>query len=238
MYIEANRNRVNQINTEINRLPVSFHDFKIFFVSDIHRRIIQDSVIEKAHTADIVIIGGDLAEKGVPIERVKNNLMKLKKIGPSYFVWGNNDYELNTKELCDAIQDCGVQIINNGCISLEQGNEKIDIAAVDDLSLKKDDLKQALANSYSSCKILISHNPDIVKKINKRDNISLVLSGHTHGGQIRLGPLGIAKRGGWYAGDSCHLFISNGYGTRHLPLRLGAQSETNLITLKQVKSLH
>jgi predicted MPP superfamily phosphohydrolase len=238
MYIEANRNRVNSVNAVINSLPDSFHDFQLFFISDVHRRIIHDSVIEKASTANIVIIGGDLAEKGVPIERVKENLLKLTKIAPVYFVWGNNDYELNMKELSAAINNCGVEIINNSCVSIEQGGKKIDIAGVDDLSLKKDNLEQALSDSHSPCKILISHNPDIVKKMKEKDDISLVVSGHTHGGQIRLGPFGIAKRGGWYAEGTYQLFISNGYGTRHLPLRLGAESETNLITLKQAKSLH
>jgi predicted MPP superfamily phosphohydrolase len=237
MYIEANRNRVNAHEIELDMLPDSFHNFKMFFISDVHRRLISDLIIEKANEAEVVIIGGDLAEKGVPIERIKANLLKLSKIAPVYFVWGNNDYEIDHRIFKKTINDCGVHILDNSSVLLQKGIKTIDLAAINDLSLKKANLKETLSGCSSECRILISHNPAIMKKINKDDDINLVLSGHTHGGQIRLGPFGIAKKGGWYFGGSCPLFISNGYGTRHLPLRFGAQSETNMITLKQAKSL-
>ena len=68
----------------------------MFFISDIHRRIVSESIIEEVSgKVDVVIIGGDLLEKGVPMERVKENIKKLKKLGPILFVWGNNDYEVD-----------------------------------------------------------------------------------------------------------------------------------------------
>lgn len=69
MYIEAHRNRVSLDTIKIDRLPGSFKNFKIFFISDIHRRTITKKLIEKAEKADIVIIGGDLVEKGVPMDK-------------------------------------------------------------------------------------------------------------------------------------------------------------------------
>jgi uncharacterized protein len=231
MYIEAHRNRVSIDTVNIDKLPVSFKNFKIFFISDVHRRTITNKLIEKAIKADIVIIGGDLVEKGVPMDRVEDNIKMLSKIGPVHFVWGNNDYDVDINYLKNTISDNGAIILDNTCISLKRNNEVLDIAGINDLSFGKDRLEDAIMNCSSSCRILISHNPDISRKIKKEYQIRLVLSGHTHGGQIRMGPLGIAKRGGWYDEGYYKLLVSNGFGATHLPLRFGAPCEAHLITL-------
>ena len=71
--------------------------------------IISDKLIEGARDkADLVIIGGDIRERGVPIERVEKNILKLKELGPLYFVWGNNDYEGDFHELgCNSSEAWG-----------------------------------------------------------------------------------------------------------------------------------
>lgn len=231
MYIEAHRNRVSLDTVKIDKLPGSFKNFKIFFISDIHRRTITKNLLEKAGTANIVIIGGDLTEKGVPMARVEDNIKMLSKIGPVYFVWGNNDYDVDGNLLMNTITNNGAIILDNSSISIKTNNDVLDIAGINDLSFGKDRLEDAVMNCSSSCRILISHNPDISKKIKREHQVCLVLSGHTHGGQIRLGPLGIAKRGGWYDEGYYKLLVSNGFGATHLPLRLGAPSEAHLITL-------
>lgn len=231
MYIEAHRNRVKLDTVYIDKLPGSFKNFKIFFISDIHRRTISKKLIEKAGKADIVIIGGDLVEKGVPMDRVEDNIKMLSKVGPVHFVWGNNDYDVDITILKNIISNNGAIILDNTSISLKRNNEVLNIAGINDLSFGKDRLEEAVMNCSSSCRILISHNPDITRKIREEYQVRLVLSGHTHGGQIRLGPLGIAKRGGWYDEGYYKLLVSNGFGATHLPLRLGAPSEAHLITL-------
>jgi uncharacterized protein len=231
MYIEAHRNRVCFDTVNIDKLPEAFKDFKIFFISDIHRRTITNKIVEKAVKADIVIIGGDLAEKGVPMDRVEDNIKMLSAIGPVHFVWGNNDYEVDRQNLKNILLNNGAIILDNLSIPFKRSNEIIDIVGINDLSFGKDRLEDALVNCSSSCRILISHNPDISKKLKKDYQIRLVLSGHTHGGQIRLGSLGIAKKGGWYDEGYFKLLVSNGFGTTQLPLRLGAPSEAHLITL-------
>ncbi|MBY6035663.1 metallophosphoesterase [Fictibacillus nanhaiensis] len=233
MYIEAHRNRVRFQSVKVDKLPSSFNHFKIFFISDIHKRTIQEEIIEKIGKADIVLIGGDLVEKGVKMNRVQNNLKMLSKIGPVYFVWGNNDYDVDIDELQKVLMEEGTLILDNSFITLIKGDGAVDFVGVNDTSLRKDRLQDAVAQCTSSCRILISHNPVIINKIKKEHGICLVLSGHTHGGQIRLGPFGIAKKGGWYDYKSYQLLISNGFGATHLPLRLGAPCESHLITLSK-----
>ncbi|OOE10544.1 metallophosphoesterase [Fictibacillus arsenicus] len=231
MYIEAHRNSVSLDTINIDKLPGSFKNFKIFFISDIHRRTISKKLIEIAGKADIVIIGGDLVEKGVTMDRVEDNIKMLSKIGPVHFVWGNNDYDVDITLLKNTILNNGAIILDNTNISLKRNNEVLDIAGINDLSFGRDRLEDAVRNCSSSCRILISHNPDISRKIREEYQVRLVLSGHTHGGQIRLGPLGIAKRGGWYDEGYYKLLVSNGFGATHMPLRLGAPCEAHLITL-------
>jgi uncharacterized protein len=231
MYIEAHRNRVIRKTIRLNKLPKVFSHYKIFFISDIHRRRVSHKLIKKAGHADIVFIGGDLAENGVHLDKVRENLNKLNLIGPVYFIWGNNDFELTTQEVKRLLEECGAKELDNACLTLSKGDSTLDFIGLNDLTCGKAKLKEAMKKSSAACRILISHNPDITKKINSTHQISLLLTGHTHGGQIRIGPIGIAKRGGWYEQDGYQLLISNGYGYTHLPLRLCAPSETHLITI-------
>ncbi|GGB51769.1 metallophosphoesterase [Fictibacillus barbaricus] len=233
MYIEAHRNRVIFDTVKLDRLPSAFENFRIFFISDVHKRRISEEIVNKAEKADLVIIGGDLVEKGVPMKRVEDNIKLLSTLGPVVFVWGNNDYDVDPSVLARTLLEQGVQILDNTSYCMKRNNDQIDIVGVNDTSLRYDSLKDAIRPCSSSCRILISHNPDISKKVKNEDEICLILSGHTHGGQIRLGPLGIAKRGGWYEIGKHKLLVSNGYGATHLPLRLGAPSESHILLLNR-----
>ncbi|MBU8879125.1 metallophosphoesterase family protein [Bacillus sp. FJAT-29790] len=236
MLKEAYADRVIQSEVFFPDLPKSLGEVKIFFISDIHKRIISDKIIQevKGMKADMVIIGGDLMEKGVPFERVKNNLLKLKTLGPVYFVWGNNDYEVDFRELDAMLLDTGVKILDNTAISFESSEgDRFIIMGTDDLNQKRDRLDLALEDAGDNgFKVLVSHNPKITRKIKKEHQIRLVLSGHTHGGQIHIFGYSPYEKGTIKALENTTLLISNGYGTTALPLRLGAKAETHLIILK------
>ncbi len=214
--------------------PKSFGRVSLFFISDIHRRVISDKIIYsvKGH-ADLVIIGGDLTEKGVPFKRVEANLRKLKQIGPVYFVWGNNDYEQDPDKLEKIMKRLNIKVLKNTAVTFESEiGEKWSLLGVDELGQERDRLDLALlAADEASFKILISHYPGITEKILPESEIRLVLSGHTHGGQIHILGYSPQKRGGVKQLANTTLLISNGYGTTALPLRLGAPAECHLITL-------
>jgi uncharacterized protein len=236
MAFSAFGNRLVEQEVAFTSFPASFGTIKLFFISDIHRRAVSEKILSQVKgKADIVIIGGDLREKGVPLERVEENLLKLKSIGPVFFVWGNNDYEGNYHALDSLLLGHGVKILDNTSTSFEsEQGERIILMGVDDLSLKKDRLDLALMDApEDGFKVLISHNPGIIKKIRRDHSISFVLSGHTHGGQIRLFGLGKYKKGGIERLGDTVLLTSNGYGTTLVPLRLGAHAECHLISIKQ-----
>jgi predicted MPP superfamily phosphohydrolase len=236
MFKEAHRNVVNNVALTFDEFPNSFGEIKLFFISDIHKREISAEMLQSIKgEVDLVVIGGDLLEKGVPFKRVEDNIKKLKALGPCYFVWGNNDYEVNYRELDSLLLSNGVKILDNTAVSFESSEgDKVSLLGVDDLSKKRDQLDLALSDAKDdSFKILVSHNPEITKKMKKEHRIHLVISGHTHGGQIRMGKWGLFKVGGVFELEVTKLFISNGYGTTQVPLRLGAPAETNLITISK-----
>lgn len=182
---------------------------------------------------DLVIIGGDLTESGVPFSRVEGNIKLLRKLGPTFFVFGNNDYEVGKNELENLLFKNNIVFLNNTSTSFTSANgEKIVLVGVEDTSKRRDKLHHALEHtSPSDFKILVSHNPDIYKKIGPKDGISIILSGHTHGGQIRFFGLGLHEKGKLHNLENSYLLVSNGYGTTSLPLRLGAPAEANYIVL-------
>ena len=171
MLKEAFLNRVVLHEMTFEDFPSSFGEVSIFFISDIHKRLISNDIVDKVkEKADIVIIGGDLTERKVPFERVKENLDKLKQLGPVYFVWGNNDYETDYRKLDAILLDYGVKILDNTAAIFESANgDKLSLLGVDSLDQGRDRLDLALLDAGDdSFKILASHYPNITKKISAR----------------------------------------------------------------------
>jgi predicted MPP superfamily phosphohydrolase len=234
MYREAHLNVIKDVHLSFENFPKGFGEIRLFFISDIHKREVSRDLLETVTgKVDLIVIGGDLTERGVPLKRVEENIKKLKALGPCYFVWGNNDYEVDYRELDSLLLSHGVKILDNTAVSFESSEgDQVSLVGIDDISKERDNLELALSDAEpSSFKILVSHNPQIRKKLKKEHGISLVLCGHTHGGQIRLGKWGLYNKGGIFNLDITTLFISNGYGTTAVPLRLGAPAETHLIKI-------
>ncbi|EMA6341992.1 metallophosphoesterase [Bacillus cytotoxicus] len=236
MYREAMRDTVLEHTLTFKDFPKSFQKVRIFFISDIHRRGVSRTLIERVKgQVDLVIIGGDLAEKGVSLAQIAFNIKQLREVGPVYFVWGNNDYEIEYHELDALLLEHGVKVLDNTRVIFESNaGEKLCLLGVDDVGLERDRLDLALADCQEDgFRILISHNPAIIHKMSGEEGISLILSGHTHGGQIRLFHFKKYLKGGVYHYSNMTLFVSNGYGTTLVPLRFRAPAQTHIITLKQ-----
>lgn len=237
MYQTAKQERVLYQDLYFVSLPKSFENTQIFFISDIHRRVISDQIIETVQNeVDLVIIGGDLLEKGVSFDRVEYNLLKLKSLGPVFFVWGNNDFEVDINKLEEILLKHGVTILTNRAVHIKSDKgEQLALMGIDDITFERDRLDLALAQCHRKEKfrILVSHNPKVKKQIQEEQQINLVLSGHTHGGQVRILGYGPYSHGGIKVEQDCIFLNSNGYGTSTVPLRLNAKPETHLLRLKK-----
>ncbi|WP_339249954.1 metallophosphoesterase [Sporosarcina sp. FSL W8-0480] len=218
------------VRKEINRGK----KLSLFFISDIHRRHIDKRLLEKVkrhESIDVVVIGGDLAEAGVPLNRIEQNVKALSTLGPLLFIWGNNDREVGEEEIRKIISKHGGIILDNSDASIPN-HPLWRICGTDDPSSGRVDIKATLrnANSYPYL-IVATHNPYMFKKIEAVCSPDLMLAGHTHGGQIRLGKFSMHALGRFSLQDGRAKLISNGYGTSIIPLRLGAAPESHVIKI-------
>ncbi|MFC5588277.1 metallophosphoesterase [Sporosarcina soli] len=236
MFVYARQRNV--IMHEIDDRQVSDDNEKqlnVFFISDIHHRKIDEKLLEKVRNGlaiDLVIIGGDLAERGVPLSKIDRNVRNLSLLGPIYYVWGNNDREVGEQEIRAILARHGGRILDNENTVIP-GHPTWGICGTDDPSSQNVDIAAALRyiDKYERV-IVVTHTPSLFRKIEPLYKPRLLLAGHTHGGQIRFGRFGIAEKGAFQdSGDSAKL-ISNGYGTSSLPLRFGAAPESHFISIR------
>ncbi|WP_088102244.1 metallophosphoesterase [Halalkalibacter urbisdiaboli] len=234
MLIEAHRNRIRHQELEVKNLPELFDGFRIYFISDVHRRRISDKMLKKiVKNCDLIIIGGDLLEKRVPIQRVEDNVKKLVEIAPTFFIWGNNDIEIDGTKLRACFKRNGVVELNDRLIEIERDSSSLAFVGVHHERFRSCHLQLYEKAGHYDCCILLSHYPEVIDYLPIQHPFSLILSGHTHGGQIRLLGWGLAEKGGIKCRKGLVQLISNGYGTTGLPLRLGAPAETHLLTLRK-----
>ena len=255
MSYEAGHTVIQEEHLALPELPDPWRETKFLFISDIHRRYMSEewieSLVAKHPQIELVLLGGDMTERGVPLERVQHNMQLLRRIAPIYAVHGNHDYKADYRQLDIVLRDCGVQVLDNEAIWLEKENQGVWLVGVDDLLTNRANLRLAFSEPrfQPAFTIMLVHDPGIVQQLHD-EPINLILAGHTHGGQFRLpgiGPLvthGIYRQYsyGLYTLDRIvrkgseafiRVFISRGFGTSHLPLRLFCPAEVHIITLHQ-----
>ncbi|WP_076556484.1 metallophosphoesterase [Salimicrobium flavidum] len=196
---------------------------RMMFISDVHNNRILSRIAEE--DVDFIVLGGDFVDKRVSDKTMRYNLELLKKMKkPIYFIPGNNDGEKqSTPEL---MEQFGVRVLSNETIE----EEGYSITGIDPYSgdevIKPE--KSSIRPSF-----LIMHDPFLMKQMSAfAEDYDLILSGHTHGGQIRFMDYGPYERGGWKTFEGKRVFVSEGYGTSLLPLRLETQSEYHVFVLQ------
>jgi uncharacterized protein len=237
MYLKAHTDHVEIKKIIDPHFPSADEELSIFFISDIHKRKIKDETINKVQSVNVTIIGGDLCEKGVSFLQVKENINKLKALGaPIYFVWGNNDYEVHYRDLDALLLENGVRILADSSVEFELNNGRtISFVGLDSDTYKEVNPFDAFEQAKSDYVLLATHDPNTFELLNEQQKkqVNLVVSGHTHGGQIRLFRLGLYSRGGWKKKGHAYFLVSEGYGTTKLPLRLGTNAECHKIIVQK-----
>ena len=242
--------RGEHIELEFKNLPAAFDGTVILFISDLHIEAIEGldtKVIEAvgSNHYDMCILGGDYSldhgdknkKAQVLIERIVDSIKTRSDV---FAVLGNHD----RFSMAQALASFGVKVLNNDNVCLEKGGERIYIVGVDDCHyFGADDLESAVGGIESDAfKILVSHSPEIYKSADDH-GIDLLLSGHTHGGQICLPngavvvegasvPYKIAK--GKWVYNGLTGYTSRGAGSSCVPARFFCPPEVSFITLKKV----
>jgi predicted MPP superfamily phosphohydrolase len=248
--LEAASIRVTRQTVAVPRLPGPFAGKTVALLTDIHHgpfnslSFIHEIVARtNALRPDLIALGGDFVQQD-PVPYIHPCFEVLRGLSAPlgvYAVPGNHDYLRGAiRETHIAMRDNGIIDVTNAGRWIEQDGCRLRIAGVDDLWRGRPDLEAALGDmAESDTSLLLCHNPDFVETI-RDGRVGLALSGHMHGGQIRLPGLGapwIPSRYGqkYLAGlvrtAWTQVFVSRGLGTVGLPFRLGSPPEINLLTL-------
>ena len=195
---------------------------------------------------DLAVYTGDYIETDEDIPRLATFLARMPR-APAYAVLGNHDYRPfgrpggrnDVRRLRAVLSAAGVQVLANTAQVVHGG--RLAIAGVDDPATGRDDAERALARvPATACNLLLAHSPDVALHLGAR-RPSLILAGHTHGGQVRLpllGPLVTHSRlprrlaMGLHRYRGVPLFVSRGIGYSGLNLRLHCPAEVALLTLR------
>ena len=204
---------------------------------------------------DIIFLTGDLIDRNTKsLKHIEKLIQQLSQYHRSiFFVNGNHECENPKKsQLHEVLHHYGVTILQNDHAVWEEQDVNVNIVGVDDAATNQDDLPQALEGlDASHYTILLSHAPNIVWEVEKAHlaPVDLILSGHTHGGQIRMPLIGAllipeqrfpAKydQGVFQLDKDTVLYIDSGLGTTRLPIRFFNQSQFTYIEIDSSPSLH
>jgi len=234
----------------LKRLPEVFQSFRVVQLSDVHHSAFtsRDQIARAVETAnrlrpDIIALTGDYIshhrQYAAPCAEL---LGRLRARYGVYAVLGNHDHWTDAALITDLFRAEGIRVLINEGFRFEHRNASFWLAGVDDTMVGLEDLSLALAGSRSDeMKLLLAHNPIILRRA-ARAGVDLVLSGHTHGGQIALrsdrDASGKSRRRmlrGLGRQGQTQIYVTRGLGTVILPVRYGCPPEVSLLELCRAK---
>ena len=227
MWKQANENNMHK--HEVKAIGEK-ETLQLFFISDTHTRKINEKMFLSINKkVDAVIIGGDFVDRRTSEQTLHENIQLLKKLGPLYFVWGNNDCEYDERNLRQLFARHNITILENNSVTLPSVNH-LKLSAVS-YRPGEENIQRAVAECDEAVTVFISHNPQLFYKVHRHFKPLLSIGGHLHGGQIRFGKFGIQPHGYFKRIQNRYELVSNGYGTTLLPLRFGAKPECHVIQI-------
>jgi predicted MPP superfamily phosphohydrolase len=234
----------------IRGLPSAFDGFRIAHVTDVHhsrlvplgevRRVAE---LVRGARPDMVALTGDYttSRRGY-IEPCAEALGAVEAPHGVWAVLGNHDHHNDPELTARALARQRIGVLNNASTVIRRGGEELQLAGVDDWGWGACDFGRALGGvDPSRPTVLLSHEPRVFD-MHEAAGLSLILSGHTHGGQICLPLVGAPARflapeefrymRGLYARGSSQLYVSRGTGVIGVPVRLGARPEVAVLRLR------
>ncbi len=250
--------QITQRTVELKRLSRALDGLRIAQVSDIHYEqytepsFVRHVVNEVNRLApDLVVLTGDYVSEGpmpqafgakssYPCAEILSGITCPQR----WSVLGNHDTRANPTMVTDALETHGLPVLANKHIPFERDGARIWIAGVKDIGLSDPDLHLAAPRGLQTANepvVLLAHEPDYADKVVKHGGVDLMLSGHTHGGQVRLPMIGALYtpplgrkyiEGLFHLQNGLQLYVNRGIGTVGVPFRLDCRPELTLITLR------
>src|ERR1700730_2723370 len=233
----------------LRRLPDKLDGFRIVQLSDLHLGPLTSGeqlrrAMEVANNLDpdIIALTGDYISHerhyAAPCAELVGRLRARCGV---FAVLGNHDHWTDAALITDLFRSEGIRVLVNEGMRFEKDGSSFWLAGVDDTMVGLEDLSVALAAARrDEMKLLLAHNPIILRRA-ARAGVDLVLSGHTHGGQVALRsernasgrPRRRLLRGLGRQGET-QIYVTRGLGTVILPIRYGCPPEVSLLELRTV----
>jgi predicted MPP superfamily phosphohydrolase len=242
--------QTRQVQLSSPRIPDTFSGLRIVQFSDVHLgNFYSLTQLSKAVSyinqlqPDIIFFTGDLydAEQGSPSESCIPILSKLLATYGKWAVLGNHDYRSGVKKIVSLLHKSGFTVLKNNSDQIEHEGKHINIVGLDDWLRGTPNLPKALIGLQpETFTIALVHEPDYAE-IAAKYPIDLQVSGHSHGGQVRIPGIGAimtTKKGRKYIqglyklqGSRLQVYANSGLGMTFLPIRFYCRPEVTLYTL-------
>ncbi len=250
-----NRIEVSYFDISSPKIPKEFNGFKIVHISDYHNDPVPGLVEEIAHNSpDIIVMTGDMTDDKHKSARPALELIgRLLKIAPCYIVSGNHDlWRHDFNSYVKSCKDMGAVFLQNETAKILRNNKKILISGMEDMFSKvniKKTIEEYLEFFYKSeeYQIFLFHRANALDYV-KDFGFDLILSGHMHGGHVRIPGIGgvfspfssFAENkkflfpkyfGGMYNSNDCTMIVNRGSGNPTPIPRFFNRPEIGVITL-------
>ncbi len=256
---EISRHEVSIVDRPIAiaNLPAPFHGYRIVQISDIHldeftEPFFFERIVHRVNALnpDLVLLTGDFITHGSMTFFAGNHAIRrcaeiiATLTAPlRYGCLGNHDVSFNAALVTQTLADHATPVLINQYLPIERNGARLWLCGVDDPGASHPNLDLALPDSPDGPVLLMAHEPDYADDVlahPKGHLVDLILSGHSHGGQVRLPivgalilpPMGTKYPEGHYTFGRTQLYVNRGIGTVGLPFRFNCPPEITLITLR------
>mgnify|MGYP004687104777 FL=1 len=235
---------------ESEKLGADLDGYRIVQISDLHNATFgkeNKKLLEtiRSCSPDIIVITGDLVDSNhTNVERAVAFVKEAVKIAPVYYVTGNHEYWLDPSEneqMMQGILAAGAYDLDDEAVRIEKGDSSFLLVGLDDQHLSDETLKNLLQEQKNELSIVLAHEPQYLQNYANAE-ADLVLTGHAHGGQIRLpfvGGIVAPDQGflpeytsGQYNSADTEMIVSRGLGNSIIPVRLFNYPEVVCVELR------
>lgn len=256
--IEPTWLELNRLEVLVQDLPEAFAGFRIAQLSDFHcsRQVTPSYLSEAVHLAqsespDLVVLTGDFIHRGYKyVNAVAKPLGRLNAPHGVFAVLGNHDFSVRNalgfrryrhlhRAVAQALSAHGIRVLHNESVCLTRQDAFVHLVGVEDLWSRVCDLNGGFSNLSPAVPcIVLAHNPRTVEYLAGR-RCDLMLSGHTHGGQVHVPGLGRPALGrrtrrfaaGMYRYGQTQVYVNKGVGFG-FRFRFGVRPEVAVLTLQ------
>ena len=243
---------VEQHTLHLPRLPHAFRGMRVVQISDFHYAEFSEGwfvreVVDQVNRLkpDMVVLTGDFVSYGpLPKSYARRHAGPCAEILSKiecplrYAIMGNHDCMVGEHYVIGPLKETGISVLLNEAVPLEREGQRLWLAGLDSADQRKSHPEQAIPRAGGEPIIVLAHEPDILPEIAKY-KADLMLSGHTHGGQVRLPflgavvlpPLGKKYPEGLFRYGETQLYVNRGIGTVGMPFRLNCPPEITVLTL-------